>query len=214
MTCRKFILMLLGLILFSPPADAVPVVDFTGGGAEVAGSSSVVGWEFSVSSAITIDALGFWDEAGDGLNTAHDVGLWNGDGTTLLTSTTVNNSSTPAASTSPDGFWRFQSISPLVLVPGNYVVAATVSNFDPLRNGLFFALPITTIPDVSFIESRFLGVPALAYPPSAIGIDSFGPNLRLGDDVVLPGLGLTGIGALVSILGILGGDLAQRRAAR
>ena len=206
----RALLMLAGLTLalaLDPHRAAASehVLDFTGGSASPAGGMSVIGWEFTASSTIDIDGLGFWDENGDGLTVTHDVGIWNGDGSALLASTTVSSSDTFVASSSPDGFWLFRSIPRITLLPGSYVVAATVGDFDSIRNSLSTALAITTIPEVSYVEARFLGSASLVYPPSSFPIDSFGANVRLAEpEISLPALPEIGAVALVSVLGIVG----------
>src|SRR5512135_2603468 len=47
-----------------------------------------LGYSFSANSPISVVGLGVYDYLGNGLNVAHDVGLWNASGT-LLASTTV-----------------------------------------------------------------------------------------------------------------------------
>ncbi len=47
-----------------------------------------LGYSFKADSAISVVGLGVYDYLGDGLNVAHDVGLWNASGV-LLASTTV-----------------------------------------------------------------------------------------------------------------------------
>ncbi len=42
------------------------------------------GWKFSVDQTMTINGLGMWDAAPYGLGLSYQVGLWSGDGATLL----------------------------------------------------------------------------------------------------------------------------------
>lgn len=194
--------------------DAVPILDFTGGDALPQGTPAVIGWKFTVSSTIMIDGLGFWDEAGDGLLVVHEVGLWNGDGSTLLVSATVDNFGTGAVSTSPDGFWRFQSVPLRVLPPGDYVVGGTVASFDPVRSNFTSSMPITTVPGVSYVEPRYKSAFALEYPPGLppIPIDSLGPNLRLGvHEVSIPVLSPVGVAALATLLCAVGAARLRSR---
>ena len=65
-TPRLFLvsLCLLTALLFTPQKiQAAPVRDFT------------VGWVFDVNATINVDALGIWDEGGNGLIHTHQVGL-------------------------------------------------------------------------------------------------------------------------------------------
>jgi hypothetical protein len=88
--------------------------------------ASTRGWAFSVNSTITADGLGFFDVNPPGLVRDHDVGLWTSSGT-LLRQATITNASTPVDSTSEHGRWLFETITPLVLDPGGYVLGATFS---------------------------------------------------------------------------------------
>ena len=120
-------------------------------------------------------------------------------------------------STSPDGFWRFRSIPSRLLIPGNYVIAATVTDIDLVRVELGAPLPITTIPGLSYIEPRFLYTAILEYPPGheAFPLDAFGPNLHLGvaNGVNAPALAPIATGILVAILGAIGAARLRSRKA-
>jgi len=47
-------------------------------------ASQTVGWDFQVREELTINALGIWDDAQDGLNLAHTIGLFELSGTELV----------------------------------------------------------------------------------------------------------------------------------
>jgi hypothetical protein len=149
-----------------------------------------------------VTGLGFWDEGANGLGTNHTVGLWNSSSpSVLLASTVVNNSSTAVSSTSPDGDWLFNNITPLTLQPGTYVVGATLIAGDPdlLRQQ---TLSITD-PSVTFDQAMDVGNPSLLYPLPAPAFNDglFGPNLQISD-VPEPGtfalLGLGAVGLLIA----------------
>ncbi len=40
-----------------------------------------IGWEFNVNEEITVTALQWYDDLGDGLTISHEVGIWNSAGT-------------------------------------------------------------------------------------------------------------------------------------
>jgi hypothetical protein len=87
---------------------------------------------------------------------------------------------TSVSSTSTDGEWRFESISPAVLGPGNYVIGATyvTSDTDLVRVGV----TRTTSPEITFVDDRQCsgGCSGLTFPTSASGFSAFfGPNLLL-----------------------------------
>jgi len=90
------------------------------------------GWSFynGPNSPITITQLGVFDGGGDGLANSHQIGLWNTDGT-LLVSATV-----PAGTigTLVDNY-RYVSIAPVTLpggfgLTGGYIIAAQYSAAD------------------------------------------------------------------------------------
>ena len=108
------------LVHGAPDATAGPVLDFTGGSAIAEPSpAETAGWEFPVTSPVTITALGIWNEqAADGLVNSHQLGLWNAVGSVLLTSVVITNANSIAvASSSPAGDWRFTPIVPVTLAP-------------------------------------------------------------------------------------------------
>src|SRR5437667_11273685 len=53
-------------------------------GFDISGNGQfTVGWAFHVNSTITVTNLGVFDAQGDGLNGAHNVGIWTAGGTLL-----------------------------------------------------------------------------------------------------------------------------------
>jgi hypothetical protein len=80
-----------------------------------------LGLVFTTNADVTVGALGYFDENGDGFLTPHTVGIFDGFGA-LLTSTTL----AAGAGDVLDGHFRYHNISPLVLPAGNtYTLAAT-----------------------------------------------------------------------------------------
>jgi hypothetical protein len=80
-----------------------------------------LGFVFTTNADVTVGALGYFDENGDGFLTPHTVGIFDGVGA-LLTSTTL----AAGAGDVLDGHFRYHNISPLVLPAGNtYTLAAT-----------------------------------------------------------------------------------------
>jgi len=89
-----------------------------------------LGFTFTADTNFNVTSLGYYDDLGDGFLTAHDVGIFQGDGASgpgpLLASTTL------AAGTSgtlgPNDF-RYQAIAPLTLTAGQtYTIAGLSPN--------------------------------------------------------------------------------------
>jgi len=192
----------LAVIGWASGAAATPIMTFTGGSEVAPVFDAVGGWEFEVTSTITVDGLGYWDDDSDGLDQGHDVGLWTLAGT-LLASTTVTNASTPEANGTGLGRWLFSDIPQLVLGPGNYVLGAT--NIANDTDSVIISGVVSTIPAVEYVNARDSGGSSsvLVFPGEVIGYTGvFGPNLRLADDSSVPapatipllGLALVGLG--------------------
>src|SRR6476660_2949748 len=54
-----------------------------------------LGWEFDANAAVTIRALGVFDDNQDGLGQSHEVGLFNGTGTLLASATVASGTVDP-----------------------------------------------------------------------------------------------------------------------
>lgn len=145
-------------LLFLAPlrVTAAPVFDFTGGDDFFSAGDFALGWAFRTTVPLSIDGLGFWDEGGNGLGDSHQIRLWNGNGSSLLASTTITNASTPVPSASPDGRWLFNNIAPIILPIGDYVLGASFSggDADHVREGGITPIVLSAIPGVTFVEPR------------------------------------------------------------
>jgi hypothetical protein len=165
-----------------------------------------VGWSFHVEDPIRIDALGYFDFNGDGLNLSSEVGLWRDDGKLLATVAIPSGTS----ATLIDSF-RFVSIDPLVLGPHDYVVGAVANTANTnLGDDLVVDLAtIRTAPEITFIQnlasnvqSTSLQFPDTYFPTQGTGF--FGPNLTFTripaptkvpepSTIVLTGIGLVSL---------------------
>jgi len=118
-------------VLSPSQAGTIGVDPTSGGTALVSGSGGLtLGWEFQVSATdgIVVDGLGFWDYQSDGFlfGQTFDVGLWDASTGTLLRHSVITSASTLNPSLDPDGGWRVNSVSPLFLLPGFYMVGALI----------------------------------------------------------------------------------------
>lgn len=136
-------------------------------------NSSTLGWQFSTSTSISVNALGLFDDSQDGLAEGHQIGLWNAAGT-LLASTTVG-----AGVVAPlTNQFRYASIASVILGPGTYQVGALYSS---LADSLVFPEHVTgfaAAPGVSFIGEAFFVGDTLTNPITSSGAPYgyFGPN--------------------------------------
>ena len=136
-------------------AQTFSAVAITGGGFTVFGQ--LAGYAFSVSTPIQVTSLGIYDHNADGLQSSHDIGLWTSS-STLLSQATI----AAGAGTLVGGF-RYTSISPVVLQPGNYVVAAT-----PGLDAIWMKGSISTAPAITFMEARYAETSSLVFPTDSL----------------------------------------------
>ena len=140
-----------------------------------------LGYSFQVNSAITVTGLGVFDDASDGLNVSHDVGLWDASGN-LLASTTVG-----AGTVAPlNGFYRMSAISGVSLTAGNVYYVGSVNGID--NNG-WMQDPSVLIaaPRITYLSRQFeFSSGGLVFPDLA-GSGStgyFGGNFEFGTSSV------------------------------
>ena len=185
MKAMKMAGLVLAASLAAAPALAAPAITFTGGEATNDFPNRTQGYDFTVNSQITITALGFWDQGGDGLNQSHQVGIWSGDGSTLLISAIVPGGT---AGTLDSGF-RFVSITPFVLNAGTYLAGAFNGNNS---DAIIRFTNATTIPEITLGSTRydtsFSGVFSVPDGVQGSGFDDgyFGPNFMIGNAVPEP----------------------------
>ena len=128
---RKIIisLMFVGLTLTSSIVSAtmiLAVTSFSGGNESISSGTDLprlVGWNLFVNSDMSVSSLGFWDQGLIGLSAAHQIGLWDSNGT-LLSDVIVQAGT---SSTLIDG-WRYETIAAIMLNAGSsYTIGSTIS---------------------------------------------------------------------------------------
>lgn len=177
---------LMVLLLACSPAQATLVLDVGPDGFPVGcsgcgtASGATLGWAFSVSTTISIDGLGVWDEAANGFGSNPvDIGLWV-DGGPLLATATVTSDSALVDSVSNDGAWRFADIMAVTLTPGLYVIGSVFYDTGTLGQ---FDTAFSTIAAVDYLGGRqvMLMDSGLSRPDFDLPGDEgfFGPTMRL-----------------------------------
>lgn len=141
-------------------AQISPAFEYTATQTLNEGNPYTLGFSFNLSQATTINALGYWS---GGNLTSHQVGIWNTSGA-LLASGTVS------AADPLQGHYRYDSIAPLLLGAGDYVIGGQYFNgiFPSNLSG------VTTAPGYTWTGDRQL-FGGFAFPTVDTG-GSYGQN--------------------------------------
>jgi hypothetical protein len=175
---ERFAQALLGAEHSAPPT---PAVTLTGSYSAYYTGDFLTGWAFTTNRPITVSDLGLYDIGGDGLATTAEVVLWEESERSILA-----RSSVPAA-VSADTSWvegfRYVGIEPVVLAPGDYVVAAQAfDGWDRYAHGA----AIRTGDAVQWREGRHTSGSAVAFPTNVSAGDEgnahwFGGSFLYGE---------------------------------
>jgi Domain of unknown function (DUF4082)/PEP-CTERM motif len=197
--CKSGLGLLVLLAALSPArASATSLaLDVVGGG--LPGSdqrSGSIGWQFTLNGPVEITSLGYWDEGGNGLVSAHDVALWTGGGVLLAQTTVTNASPITVNSGSGLGAWKFQPlVSPLLLGVGDYVIGGfyPAGSADAFR---FAGTNVSTDPLVTYTGIRdSVNTPGLVFPGVGGGSGAyFGPDFQFTSAAVPEPASLTLVG--------------------
>jgi hypothetical protein len=148
---RVTTLVVMALVVGAAQARA-GVINLTAPGIEYGSGLYTLGFEFTVDTAMSVNALGVYDSQQNGLATAANVAIWLNSGGAPLASTVVPNGTGGTL----DGLFRYSSIAPLVLTPGvHYVVGAFLNDdlatsFNADQGGT-----ATVDPHVTVVMDRF-----------------------------------------------------------
>jgi len=143
-----------------------------------------LGWSFSVNSSINVTALGAFDAGSDGLNVAHDVGIWDVSGN-LLASATVPSGTAGVL----DSGYRFVSISPLSLSAGSTYYVGAVYFVNDNDGWLYDPITLATAPQITYLSREFeYSGGSLVFPDiaSAGTTGYFGGNFEFDTSSTVP----------------------------
>ena len=145
----------------------------------------VVGWEFSTNAEITVTDLGYLDLPDlvldgslgpDGLIDSHEVGIFDGSGTLLVSGTVASGTSATLR-----GNFRYTSVTPTTLTAGAvYVIAATDPAGGDADNQAVQAQNAIYDASINFVDARVLFPNSTLAFPTTVRSDQndgwFGPN--------------------------------------
>ena len=165
----RFLLMAAAALLTLPLSSAsagnlaIDTVDNPAGqGISTNSAGFTRGSEFTLSSSLVIDGLGYFDLNSDGLADSHDVGIYTSSGTLVVGPASVSSADPLVASASALGDWRVAPITPVVLDPGDYVIAG----YDPSGSDEApFQSIYNDIPEIDrTLDRRFQSSAGLVFP--------------------------------------------------
>lgn len=185
----------------------IPAVSFTAPGAATNnGEGFSLGFAFNTLSNTEVTALGYYDNGG--LQEIHQVGIFDGTGA-LLASTTVSGSGMQ------NGFFNFNSITPILLAAGQeYEIEGTSGIIDPYA---YYTVGLSFAPSISYVLDTYQESNTLVFADNSVGITAaqgagfFGPNFETTSAAVTPepsSLVLMGSGVL-GLAGVLRRKMRQ-----
>lgn len=142
--------------------EITPAVEYSTTGLGYDSRPFTLGYEFTTSTAFSINALGYWN---DGNQNNHQVGIWDSQGN-LLVSTTV------LGTDQVDGHFIYHPIDNFFLAPGTYVIGGEF-----LGNGNAFpwnANGVVTIAGYTYVMDEQLFGSGLNFP--TVGNIGYGDN--------------------------------------
>lgn len=174
----------------------VPAVEYAGGDALTDSRPFTLGYSFSLSGPVSVNALGYLNDF-----LTHQVGIWSSSGA-LLASTTVLGSD-PVV-----GHFQWHEIAALTLGPGDYVIGGEyLGNGNQINTNI---RGVTTIPEYTYgtdlqIQGSGLNFPTLStsggYGPNGILNASFSVGEAVAPvpepatwAMMLIGFGIIGVG--------------------
>src|SRR6266481_2950190 len=183
---KTLLILSLAVLAAACRADTV-ALSFSGGNVAPGFNGVEAGWNFSLTSPVTVTQLGFWDgpsgpngSIGNGLLSDHPVMIWDSTGTVVVPQATIPFGS--GATLVAD--FRYVSVAPTLLPAGTYTIGAfwfitqPGSFNDPVAESVS---SITTASGVTYNGSRSVSGIGIAFPPTDhfnLPNSYFGPNFQ------------------------------------
>jgi len=179
-------------------------------GSLLANPPFTLGFQFTANQAVTVTALGVFDDSQNGLVDSHQIGLWNSSGVLLASTSVVSGTTDPLTNQ-----FRYADITATTLTAGQtYTVGALyVDDKDPL----LFPGSVTgfaTNAAITFDQNAYVVGSNLTNPTSTSGggPSYFGPNFLFSGVQPVPEPSTLAVG-LLGGLGMIGYAWRRRKAA-
>lgn len=178
-------------------ATGTPAISYTTFSSSANQDGLTLGWEFTTAQPIYITHLGYWDSPPSGLNSTHDVGIFNLGGNLLVSATVAAGTGELPVGLTANSTFRYHDIVDFQLPAGTYRIGGTANTgggdfWNQAPVGLMTAAGIT-LGDSYFVST---GNQTLTFPTSNGGPNPYsGPNFLF--DIPEPStfalLGLSGV---------------------
>lgn len=140
-----------------------------------------IGWQFTVTSPVTVTELGYYDPAADGeLTSNHEVGIFGSDGSLLLSAII-----TAGKYNTEDGF-AFVSVPSFTLGNGTYVIGG--GSFDSSDLFIFSASSLAPIPQITLGKTGLFTFGSVFTLPvsNAASATYMGPDFEVASAAAVP----------------------------
>ena len=154
------------IALAGDSARATPIGYASSGGTSGSNSSFTMGVQFETNQIIFIDSLGVLDVFENGLDEAHEVGLWDASGNPLAFATVQAGT----GSALQDGF-RFESITPVELAAGETFIVAAYYGQELISGDKLFDTTPTADPAITLNPVTMFGFGSSLEFPEQVNID-------------------------------------------
>ncbi|HLZ73921.1 PEP-CTERM sorting domain-containing protein [Phenylobacterium sp.] len=173
----------MAVVATSAAYAGTPALSFSDTSASTLGNPPfTLGWQFDVLSAINVDALGVYDQDGDGLADRYDIGIWDNSNNLMVSATLGSGTS----GTLIDKV-RYVDVSPVTLAAGTYFIGALYATGDDPVVFPGSGDTISTISQVHYVGATYAGGGSLSDPTNPFSNNGFyGPDFTASGAVPEP----------------------------